>query len=87
MEKETQYKEALMKLNMQYKDILNSKEFLLGREILKTKYFLGKGKIFYVLSKIFTNKKRWYLYKKENGNNSKLFKDNENYIVKQYYEN
>lgn len=87
MEKETQYKEALMKLNMQYKDILNSKEFLLGREILKTKYFLGKGKIFYVLSKIFTKKKRRYLYKKENGNNSKIFKDNEKYIVKQYDEN
>lgn len=84
MEQENEYKEALMKMNMEYKELLNSREFLLGTEILKAKYFIKKGRIFYALGKFFTKKKRKYLHQIENQNNENIFKNNDDNVIGEY---
>ncbi len=85
MDDENKYKEALKKVNMQYKEILSSKEYITGKRVLKLKYFLKKGRIFYIISKLIPNKKKKeYLVEKSNYNNENIFKDNEKYLNTDY---
>ena len=51
MDDENKYKEALKKVNMQYKEILSSKEYITGKRVLKLKYTKQKEK------RIFSRKK------------------------------
>lgn len=51
------YLNALEQLNVEYNNLLNSKEYKLGRKIFELKTFLTKGKIFSALRKIIIHKK------------------------------
>ncbi|MBR1416416.1 MAG: DUF616 domain-containing protein [Bacilli bacterium] len=70
-------------LNKEEQEILFSKEYLLGRKILKFKYYIKHFKFITLFKKIFNQRKiNKYLYKKDNYNNDTLFKDNDKKTIK-----
>lgn len=77
------YKEALEKLNIEYKKIKNSREYLLGKKILKFRYYIKYFMFTALVKKIKNTKKRKKVFMKDNYANEKIFKDNEKGQIKE----
>ncbi len=77
--------EVVEELVKNYKEVINSKEYITGRTVLKFKYYLKRLK-FITLIKLVINSffKKKYVFKRDNNSNKELFVDNEKNTLKIY---
>lgn len=77
------YKIALESLNQEYKNIKNSKEYRIGKKLLKFKYYITHFMFITLFKKIRNSKKRKKVFTKDNYANEKIFENNEKEQIKE----
>lgn len=81
---EKKYIDALKELNQEYKKLYYSKEYRLGKQMMKFKYYFKTFKFKLLFTKIFKFKNKNKVFKIDNSSNETIFKDNSDYYIKPF---
>ena len=79
--------EPIERLSLEYKMILSSREYRLGKKMLKAKYCLRHFKLFTLLKKLMSSRKMKYIHTIDNLSNEQIFENNSKNQLKKYNKN